>query len=783
MVHVSHVWRLIIAAVLLSHSVLAEDWIEWPLSAGGNGRWYSLTPPVSRDGVVTWISRFEANAVSISTLEEDNFVRWNIAQGERAWIGLRGRRTNLAWSDGSPVTYMPGIIWNAPDWMEDTDYLFLNGSTNTIHWTALFASPHYGALLERANSPYEGPVEFMGDLLVRQLEVTNIVNGYFPEGATVEIRADVFGARPLALQWQLGGMDLAGQTNSILVVSNVVPNGSAYRLMARNSFGVASSEEIVLRVMPMRPQQGISWFQWPQVYGGNGHWYGMLQSQHAVHRAEDQARLMGGHLASFSDTNELNFAAGLLTGRPGCMSGLIAEPRSPYAWTDGTPVDGDVLNAVGIPHGTNNGDRRSALNITASDSYFLDFRSWMVAYPLIEVTNDPALLPPIILNHPPIGESYSNGSAEFAVHAVGVEPISYQWKIDGAPLAGETNSTYTMQLTTGSTGMVSVAVSNPNGTVESDRMPVRIFRTEQSGELNWSYWAPEIGGNGHWYASFTDLDNPLTCEEAGHLGATFSSYLVCIRDAAEWEWLITIWRLTTGAVIPLGLSDADSEGQFQWVDGSPLEFQLWAPNEPSQSPGSDFAYSNLQSEWGTVAGTAKFSTMIFERSRPPSEIIPVIISSAPSPIRMAVGESREIPFKVIAGAGSVFKWVFNGRVVSTNPVLTLKPASTNESGLYHLAVQNQYGTVQTAPISVTVLDPIRPTLRAVRGSDWDKFEIHFDFPADADEVELEYSYDLRSWYPWYPAAIASRSDPPYFETSRTDYPNGMAKFYRIKRSY
>ena len=782
MVGVSHVWRLLLAALILGNSARAEDWIEWPASVGGNGHWYTVTPPVHRSGSDPWATRLEANLVSITSLEEDDFVRWDVAHGERAWIGLHGRRDNLRWTDGSPVTYMPGIIWNAPHWWEDTDYLFLNGSTGSVHWTVLFAIVHYGALLERTNSPYEGPIKFMGDLLTRQLDVTNILNGYFPEGASVEIRADVFGARPAALQWQLDGVDLPGQTNSILIVSNVVPNGSAYRLIASNSFGVASSEGCVLRVMPMRPQQGISWFQWPQAYGGNGHWYGMLHSQHPVHKAEEQAQLFGGHLASFGDTNELNFAIGLHTPQSAHLTGLIGDPGAPYQWTDGTPVASEVLDAIDLPHGTNNSNRRSGLHIAAWDQFFLDFRPWSVAHLLIEITNNPALLTPTILNHPPIGESYSNGSAEFQVHAVGLEPMSYQWKIDGVPLAGETNSTYRMQLTTTSTGMVSVAVSNPNGTVETERIPVRIFRMENSGHLTWSYWAPEIGGNGHWYASFTDHDNPLTWHEAAQFGGTFGSYLVSIRDATEWEWLTTIWNFMMGATIPLGLSDASAEGEFKWVDGSPLDFQLWAPDEPSsQTAEHDYAYSNLQSEWGTVAGAAKFSTLMFERDRPPGEIAPVIIAGAPSPIRMAVGESQEISFKVIAGDGSVYKWVLNSRVVSTNPVLTLNPASTNESGLYHLAVQNKHGVVRTEPISVTVLDPIRPVLRTMHASDLSKFEIHFDFPADADEVELQFSYDLQTWFR---AATANRTDPPFFDTSRTEpYASGTAKFYRIKRSY
>ena len=782
MVGVSRLGWLLLAAVILGISARAEDWIEWPVSAGGNGHWYTVTPPVHRSGGDPWATRLEANLVSITTLEEDNFVRWDVAQGERAWIGLRGRRDNLQWSDGSPLTYMPGIIWNAPHWWEDTDYLFLNGSTGSVHWTVLFAVVHYGALLERTNSPYEGPIKFMGNLLTRQLGVTNIINGYFPDGATVEIRADIFGARPMALQWQLGGVNLPGQTNSILVVSNVVPNGSAYRLVASNSFGLASSEEFVLPVMPIRPQQGLSWFQWPEAYGGNGHWYGQLLSDLSVQKAESMAQLAGGHLASFSDTNELNFAIGITTPQRAHLVGLRADPGMPYEWTDGTPVTPEILSALNNSTGTNESSLSSGLLISLWDQYFVDHYRWSRFPILIETTNDPVNLLPVLKNDPPIGEGYSNGSAEFRVHALGPEPMSYQWKIDGVPILGETNAAYVMPLTTSSTGKVSVAVSNPNGTTESESMPVNIFQYHAGGSLQWAYWAPEIGGNGHWYASITDAENQFLWSEAEQFGGKLRASLLTIQDANEWEWLKALWTFTD-TTIPLGLTDRENEGEFKWIDGTPFTFHLWTLNQPdSERADDDFVYGSIQDEWRT-AHDIKFNTVVFERSTRPDDIAPFFLPKVPPSVRMLVGTTNQIAFEVIAGLDSSYLWYLNGSLVSTGtiPRLNLRPASTNESGLYQLIVRNAYGAATSAPVSVTVLDPIKPAVRMVHDNRLGKLEVHVDFPPDAERVEIEFSFDLERWTPY---ATFNAGQPTYVDILERDvFLNHSLKFFRVKRSF
>jgi hypothetical protein len=114
-----------------------------------------------------------------------------------------------------------------------------------------------------------------------------------------------------------------------------------------------------------------------------------------------------------------------------------------------------------------------------------------------------------------------------------------------------------------------------------------------------------------------------------------------------------------------------------------------------------------------------------------------------APLHVTIGRPQTLNVEVFAAEESIYEWRLNGNLVSTGATaqLNLNPASTNETDLYQLIVRNAYGSATSAPVSVTILEPV--ILRTVFEKDFSKFEIHFDFPAAAEEVELEYSFHLR----------------------------------------
>ena len=82
--------------------------------------------------------------------------------------------------------------------------------------------------------------------------------------------------------------------------------------------------------------------------------------------------------------------------------------------------------------------------------------------------------------------------------------------------------------------------------------------------------------NGHSYKS-------IHCErreDAQSKAMREGVHLVSINDAAEQKWLVSIF-----GSIPywIGLTDGEKEGEWSWMNGEPVSYTNWAPNEPTDA--------------------------------------------------------------------------------------------------------------------------------------------------------------------------------------------------------
>jgi len=87
----------------------------------------------------------------------------------------------------------------------------------------------------------------------------------------------------------------------------------------------------------------------------------------------------------------------------------------------------------------------------------------------------------------------------------------------------------------------------------------------------------------HYYQVF-DRDAGIEWNDAKTQCEALGGYLVIINDAEENAFLTSIGAGNRS--FHLGASDAENEGDWRWVDGSPMTYQNWDKGEPSEGQNS-----------------------------------------------------------------------------------------------------------------------------------------------------------------------------------------------------
>jgi hypothetical protein len=151
-------------------------------------------------------------------------------------------------------------------------------------------------------------------------------------------------------------------------------------------------------------------------------------------------------------------------------------------------------------------------NVSLSGSSQTVFRTWTARDQAGNKTNAVQKItlmlgtPPVITSQPQCGSFGCGSNVSLTVTASGTGPLSYQWRLNGASLAGATNSSVTfssVQYT--NAGLYTVLVSNGAGSVASapaivNVLPVLISqRNAKSMTLSWTgpfvlQWASSVRG-------------------------------------------------------------------------------------------------------------------------------------------------------------------------------------------------------------------------------------------------------------------------------------------------
>ncbi len=413
-------------------------------------------------------------------------------------------------------------------------------------------------------------------------------------GGTAQFEIQVNGSLPLNFAWRFNGVAIAGETNSVLQLTGVqAAQAGTYQVVVGNSISSVTNQVTLTVIVP------------PTIV------------------AQPQSQTVPvGAAVSLSAT-----AAG-------------TAPLA-YQWQFfGANISG-ATNPVLVLNNVQG---------SASGSYTLT-----VANSAGSASSQPATLTvmvPVTIVQGPQPQTVSPGTTvTFNVVATGTAPLSYQWLLNGSPLAGQTNTVLTLaNVQGGQSGAYAVAVTNPAGTATSSAATLTV-----------------------------NVPPTITVGPASQTVIAGSN---------------VVFAVTAAGTSPLS---------YQWLlNGNPLAGQTnatlaLANVQPAQAGAYSVTVNNVAGGITSAAATLTVNV-------PPS----ITTSPANQTIvfDQTTGTSGTATFTVTASGTSPlsYQWLFNSNALAgqTNTILSLANVQTNQAGLYAVRVSNVAGSVTSIPATLTV---------------------------------------------------------------------------------
>jgi alpha-tubulin suppressor-like RCC1 family protein len=599
-----------------------------------------------------------------------------IASGYRHNLALRANGTVAAWGyDGLGTTTVPAGLSNVVAIAAGIDCsLALRADGTVTAWGfAIFVPAGLSNVVAIAmGSEHSLALVGAAPVITGQPQSrTNVA------GTTASFSVAATGTAPLSYQWRFNGTPLSGQTGTGITLTNVQSTHAGnYDVVVTNFLGSVTSAVAVLTV----------WVP-PSL------------------TAQPQSRTnIAGTTASFSVT-----AAG-------------TTPLA-YQWQlNGTPVG----SATGASYTITNVQAVHAGDYTVVVTNVAGSVTSVVAVLTVWV-------PPAITGQPQSRTNVAGTTASFSVAATGTAPLSYQWRFNGTPLAGQTGTNLTLtNVQSIHAGNYAVVVTNVAGSVTSVVATLTVWsapsitaqpqsRTNVAGTTA-SFGVTAAGTaplayqwrlNGTPLGSATGTSYAITNVQAAHAG----DYTVVVTNMAgsvtSVVATLTVLALPSITAQPQSRTNvAGTLASFSVaVTGTaPLSYQWRFNSTPlSGQTGTNLTLTNVQS---IHAGNYAVVVTNFLGSVT-SVVATLTVWSAPSitaqPQSRTNVAGTTASFSVTAAGTTplAYQWQLNGTPLgsATGASYAITNVQADHAGDYTVVVTNMAGSVTSVVAALTVLTP------------------------------------------------------------------------------
>jgi alpha-tubulin suppressor-like RCC1 family protein len=304
---------------------------------------------------------------------------------------------------------------------------------------------------------------------------------------------------------------------------------------------------------------------------------------------------------------------------------------------------------------------------------------------------------PAVSRQPASQTGVAGGSAVFEIEATGCQPLYFQWRFNGAEIAGATNRILTLtNLQSSNAGAYDVWVANATGSTVSSNAILTVLDCPAA--LNTTGFVWQTSGDVPWFVSTASSQDGVAAMQTGDvLGSGQQSVL---QTTATGPGTLTYWWRLTGGDLPEPVS------LTLLVDGI-VQLQLtntteWGRQTCYLGSGShelQWIYTNASMTSGVRSGgldLVEFS---------PGGIAPVLVTS---PGSQSIVLGANAIFNVTAAGTPPFwyQWQCNNIPIpgATNSVLALTNVQPSSSGAYSVVISNEFGITTSPDAVLSVMD-------------------------------------------------------------------------------
>jgi hypothetical protein len=387
-------------------------------------------------------------------------------------------------------------------------------------------------------------------------------------------------------------------------------------------------------------------------------------------------------------------------------------------------------------------------------------------------------------------------SVEFRAVVSGTEPIKYQWRFNGADIAGATSSTYRINSAqTPNVGLYTLFAQNDISSVESapailtiNQLPVITTQPADRSVLLGGKATFAVTATGtaplsyQWRQNGVNLAgaNAATLEINGVAAANAGEYTVVVSNPVD-SALSVPARLEVR--IPLAVAEPP---QSQTVNaGSSVVFSVRAAGS------GPFAYQWRKN--GTAIANANGNTLILSNVQVSDAgqytvVVasgPETVTSAPATLTVSAAPTiteqprsqvafvgGPVTFRVTASgtAPLSYQWFRNGEPIpgATAATLTIPNVQVNQAGSHAVLVSNSAGSTVSDVALLTTRQIVSDPQKGLNG-----FQFRVSVP-EGKRARLQSTTDFLTWKDVTPTPITGAMD-----VQDTDLAGAVLKFYRV----